>query len=249
MLQNTHEMLLRDSETSCPLFNVGGWLRPHVCWCPESHLRSARFPLEVELFQVPCGLHWGLHYSSLSPNIFYSSQRGLLLGMSGVAQRHNTSSTRPAKMASNQSLNHLLNFSLPPRQPNPLPRRSRKTTGAAVWNKERESAPMEFISTSDTIQPRVCQCTVSVRDEPSRGLHCTLCRSRHVGITFLYRVEAYRRRFFQWNDILQVIIPRSSALASTTNDLSSSEEGHTTCPICLSPPTAPRMTKCGHVSL
>lgn len=43
-----------------------------------------------------------------------------------------------------QSLNHLLNFTLPPRQPQglpPLPRRSRKTASAAaygVWNKESE---------------------------------------------------------------------------------------------------------------
>lgn len=59
------------------------------------------------------------------------------------------------------------------------------------------------------------------------------------------------RSFFQWQDILQIIIPRSSALAAAAagGDNSSSEEGHTTCPICLSPPTAPRMTKCGHVSL
>lgn len=59
------------------------------------------------------------------------------------------------------------------------------------------------------------------------------------------------RRFFQWQDILQIIIPRSSALASAAaggGNSPSREEGHTTCPICLSPPTAPRMTKCGHVS-
>jgi hypothetical protein len=57
-------------------------------------------------------------------------------------------------------------------------------------------------------------------------------------------------RFFQWQDILQVIIPRSSALASAaaSGERSGQDEGHTTCPICLSPPTAPRMTKCGHVS-
>lgn len=55
--------------------------------------------------------------------------------------------------------------------------------------------------------------------------------------------------FFQWQDILQVIIPRSSALASAaaTGELDTQDEGDTTCPICLSPPTAPRMTKCGHV--
>jgi hypothetical protein len=46
---------------------------------------------------------------------------------------------RPGKMASSQSLNHLLNFSLPPRQAQPVPRRSRKYgTQQGVWNKERE---------------------------------------------------------------------------------------------------------------
>jgi hypothetical protein len=57
--------------------------------------------------------------------------------------------------------------------------------------------------------------------------------------------------FFQWHDILQVIIPRSSALASAAaagGEHAVQEEGIKTCPICLSPPTAPRMTKCGHVS-
>lgn len=56
--------------------------------------------------------------------------------------------------------------------------------------------------------------------------------------------------FFQWHDILQVIIPRSSALASAAvvgGERAVQEEGVKTCPICLSPPTAPRMTKCGHV--
>lgn len=54
--------------------------------------------------------------------------------------------------------------------------------------------------------------------------------------------------FFQWQDILQVIVPRASAYASTTtSETSSSHEGLTTCPICLSPPIVPRMTKCGHV--
>ena len=58
-------------------------------------------------------------------------------------------------------------------------------------------------------------------------------------------------RFFQWQDILQIIIPRSSALAAAAaggGNNPAREEGHITCPICLSPPTAPRMTKCGHVS-
>lgn len=55
--------------------------------------------------------------------------------------------------------------------------------------------------------------------------------------------------FFQWHDILQVIIPRTSAMAAASlrGESASQEEGFTTCPICLAPPTAPRMTKCGHV--
>lgn len=53
--------------------------------------------------------------------------------------------------------------------------------------------------------------------------------------------------FFQWEDILQVIIPRTSALALTTGGACGLDEGLTSCPICLSPPIAPRMTKCGHV--
>ena len=57
--------------------------------------------------------------------------------------------------------------------------------------------------------------------------------------------------FFQWDDILQIIIPRTSAMAaaSSKGESASQEEGFTTCPICLAPPTAPRMTKCGHVRI
>ncbi|KAF8531265.1 hypothetical protein JB92DRAFT_191708 [Gautieria morchelliformis] len=51
--------------------------------------------------------------------------------------------------------------------------------------------------------------------------------------------------FFQWHDVLQVIIPRTSAGAAV--GARGDEEGSMTCPICLSPPTAPRMTRCGHV--
>ena len=39
-----------------------------------------------------------------------------------------------------------------------------------------------------------------------------------------------------------------AAAAAGGGNNPSREEGHTTCPICLSPPTAPRVTKCGHVS-
>jgi len=128
---------------------------------------------------------------------------------------------RVQKMASSQNMNHLLNFTLPPRQSRPpvnLPRRSRKTgTQQGVWNKERfVNAQYRFVMnpTGDY--------TVHFADPDI---------------------------FFQWHDILQVIVPRSSALASAASagEPLDQVEGNTTCPICLSPPTAPRMTKCGHV--
>lgn len=60
--------------------------------------------------------------------------------------------------------------------------------------------------------------------------------------------------YLNWGDILSVLIPTSSALsgASTSSLPAASQpslESHegAACPICLSPPTAPRMTKCGHV--
>jgi len=123
---------------------------------------------------------------------------------------------RPAKTVSSQSLNHLLNFTLPPRQqpPTSLPRRSRKTGSHAVWNKERfVNAQYRFV------------------------LNPTGDYTVHFADPDIY---------FQWHDILQVLIPRSSVLAASGSE-QASEEGITTCPICLSSPTAPRMTKCGHV--
>ncbi|KAG9222420.1 hypothetical protein CCMSSC00406_0002755 [Pleurotus cornucopiae] len=139
--------------------------------------------------------------------------------MSSVNRTQASTPKRPSKMPSNQNLNlnHLLNFTLPPRQTQPannLPRRSRKTANHGVWNKERfVNAQYRFVMnpTGDY--------TVHFADPDI---------------------------FFQWQDILQVIIPRSSALASAGAGVSQ-EEGHISCPICLAPPTAPRMTKCGHV--
>ncbi|KAI0308369.1 hypothetical protein B0F90DRAFT_1682232 [Multifurca ochricompacta] len=116
---------------------------------------------------------------------------------------------RVAKSTSTQSLNHLLNFSLPPRQTHQV---------QSVWNKERfVNAQYRFV-----MNP-LGDYTVHFADPDI---------------------------FFQWQDILQIVIPLSSALAAAAaggGDNPSHSEGHTTCPICLSPPTAPRMTKCGHV--
>ncbi|KAL1740794.1 hypothetical protein HDZ31DRAFT_46780 [Schizophyllum fasciatum] len=123
---------------------------------------------------------------------------------------------RTHKTAPTTSINHLLNFSLPPRQTHPaaLPRRSRKTAqhGAAYAKERFVNAQYRFLMnpTGDY--------TVHFADPDI---------------------------FFQWQDILQVIIPRSSAIAASGD----TDEGHTSCPICLATPTAPRMTRCGHATL
>ncbi|KAF9469675.1 hypothetical protein BDZ94DRAFT_1180997 [Collybia nuda] len=142
--------------------------------------------------------------------------------MASTPATQTITSKRASKMTTSQSVNvnHLLNFTLPPRQvraPANIPRRSRKTdTHHGVWNKERfVNAQYRFVMnpTGDY--------TVHFADPDI---------------------------FFQWHDILQVIVPRSSALASAASSGEREhDEGNTSCPICLSPPTAPRMTKCGHV--
>ncbi|KAG8836337.1 hypothetical protein FRC17_005623 [Serendipita sp. 399] len=45
--------------------------------------------------------------------------------------------------------------------------------------------------------------------------------------------------YFQWGDIVQILVPYTGTTLG--------EEGNSTCPVCLCPPVAPRMTKCGHV--
>ncbi|CAE6428630.1 unnamed protein product [Rhizoctonia solani] len=123
-------------------------------------------------------------------------------------------STRPqAANKRTESLNHLLNFTLPPRsQPllQNVPRRSRKPNNVYYNSEKFLNAQYRFVMnpTGDY--------TVHFADPDI---------------------------FFQWEDILQILVPRSSAFASA----GTAAEGVTTCPICLSPPTAPRMTKCGHV--
>ncbi|KAF8640424.1 hypothetical protein AX17_000090 [Amanita inopinata Kibby_2008] len=143
--------------------------------------------------------------------------------MSGIPTSAAATPNRASKMASPQTtnLNHLLNFTLPPRQSRPptsLPRRNRKTGDfRGVWNKERfVNAQYRFV------------------------MNPTGDYTVHFADPDIY---------FQWHDIMQVIIPRSSALAHAAagGEVSAQGEGFTTCPICLASPTAPRMTKCGHV--
>lgn len=60
--------------------------------------------------------------------------------------------------------------------------------------------------------------------------------------------------YHAWEDVLQVIVPTSSALSTASTStidqpVGRDQEGGAvpTCPICLSEPTAARMSKCGHV--
>ncbi|KAF7793449.1 hypothetical protein EIP86_004561 [Pleurotus ostreatoroseus] len=127
------------------------------------------------------------------------------------------------KMANAQSLNHLLNFSLPPRQNHQyqsLPRRRKPGVHQPVLSKEREYEIIRF----------------SI-------LYSSNLRSGFINAQYRFVMNP--------SGDYTVIIPRTSALASASrpSEHTSQEEGVTTCPICLSPPTAPRMTKCGHDSI
>lgn len=102
------------------------------------------------------------------------------------------------------------------------------------------------------ITPRIRECSISVCHESRRRLHCALCGPGYVcPVLWSTSSETDFPSFFQWQDILQVIISRTSALALAnpgSGEVRGQDEGLTTCPICLSSPVAPRMTKCGHVS-
>ncbi|CBQ73010.1 conserved hypothetical protein [Sporisorium reilianum SRZ2] len=123
-----------------------------------------------------------------------------------------------------QSMNHLLSFTLPPRSRPPLAgpaRRSRRGAPYTPFNKERYvNAQYRFL-----VKPT--------------GDYTAYFADPDI--------------YLNWADILQVVIPTSSALAGvgssapiTDQPREPAHEG-AACPICLSPPTAPRMTKCGHV--
>ncbi|KAF8330792.1 uncharacterized protein EI90DRAFT_3145704 [Cantharellus anzutake] len=122
------------------------------------------------------------------------------------------SSSPVSKRHSKQSLNHLLNFTLPPRvqHPPPLPRRPRRSVRQLSWNKEK------FIN---------AQYRFVVRPTGDYTVHF-----------------ADPDIYFQWKDILQVIISRP---ASDGNGAGCDSAAN--CPICLSLPVAPRITRCGHV--
>ncbi|KAG8938991.1 hypothetical protein FRC03_006760, partial [Tulasnella sp. 419] len=125
-------------------------------------------------------------------------------------RRDNNNNSQQSTKRTYQSLDHLTNFSLPPRtQPVPAaaPRRSKRQVHNP-WHKEKfVNANYRFVMkpTGDY--------TVHFADPDI---------------------------FFQWQDILQVIIPPQA--------FTPSDDTNTNCPICLSsPPVAPRVTKCGHI--
>ncbi|KAJ2974670.1 hypothetical protein NUW54_g11857 [Trametes sanguinea] len=140
-----------------------------------------------------------------------------------TAASTNSNQNKRAGKGSNQSLNHLLNFSLPPRQSQynqSIPRRARRTGNQhGIWNKEHGGG---CVSGFVNAQYRFV-------------MNPTGDYTVHFADPDIY---------FQWHDILQVIVPRGNQLSATS---ASQEAGILTCPICLSPPTAPRMTKCGHI--
>ncbi|GAA5868539.1 hypothetical protein JCM8547_003179 [Rhodosporidiobolus lusitaniae] len=138
---------------------------------------------------------------------------------------------RGGRKEQQQDLNHLLGFTLPPRQPQPalthLPRRSNNRNsgrsgggahGGGAFDRSRFVHTFRFIVKPDK------DYTAHFADP---DLH------------------------LDWPDILQVILPTtSSALRTVTTGArmdQASEDGKSACPICLSEPTAARMTKCGHV--
>ena len=89
---------------------------------------------------------------------------------------------RPPKMASSQSLNHLLNFTLPPRQSHSqsLPRRAKKSTSHGVWNKESTCHPYRPPPSAKLALIRVCECPISIHHESHWRLYRPFRGPGHV---------------------------------------------------------------------
>lgn len=118
-----------------------------------------------------------------------------------------------------------------------------------------------------TLPPRLAPPSSNVaarRPKRGGGHYVPFNKERYVNAQYRFLVKptgdytvyfADSDIYLNWSDILTVLIPTSSALstASHVNALSTSQQPSldlhegAACPICLSPPTSPRMTKCGHV--
>ena len=153
-------------------------------------------------------------------NISINSQNRSNANRNSHSRNSNHGQNNASKRAT-QNLNHLLAFTLPPRSRPPAPavRRSRRGGGGTPFNKERYiNAQYRFL-----VKP--------------------------TGDYTAYFADS--DIYLHWGDILQVMIPTTSALSTaSTSALSTTDQTQhegVACPICLSPPTAPRMTKCGHV--
>jgi hypothetical protein len=95
---------------------------------------------------------------------------------------------RPSKMASSQSLNHLLNFTLPPRQSHSqsFPRRGKKSSTHGVWNKESEYQPYQPSHlASNWLPSRICERPISIHHESHGRLYSPFRGSGHVCSPFL----------------------------------------------------------------
>ncbi|KAK4058381.1 hypothetical protein OIO90_000539 [Microbotryomycetes sp. JL221] len=155
-----------------------------------------------------------------------NSTASAMMQGTGPTRRDDNKAHTPTKRNGRpvQDINHLLGFTLPPRAPPPpsAPRRStRRHGGHGAFDRARFVHQYRFIVRPDK------DYTAYFADPDIR---------------------------LDWAaDVLQVILPTSasalSSVALTTIDqpVDNDSNGIPTCPICLSEPTAPRMTKCGHV--
>jgi hypothetical protein len=138
-------------------------------WCP--------LPLQGPRLSRPTSLTTPVQTVSYTLAV-----HGLMSNHTGTRASNPPTPKRSGKMHQGESLNHLLNFHLPPRQAQPVPRRSRKYgTQHGVWNKERECLYHPFRACPGLNRARVRQCPVPFRHEPDGRLHSALRGSRHVG--------------------------------------------------------------------
>ncbi|KAM0746132.1 hypothetical protein T439DRAFT_330104 [Meredithblackwellia eburnea MCA 4105] len=141
-----------------------------------------------------------------------------------------------------QDINHLLGFTLPPRPPPPPP---------SSYNNR---------SSSSTSGPR--RSSKKYNSNNHNHHHNSHDKERYVSTAFRFVLNPtsdYTAHFadadirFDWDDVLQVVVDTTTKLAVDDEEQHFAESsaalvaGTQTCPICLSEPTAARMTRCGHV--